>query len=276
MSLRLKPYPAMKDSGVPWLGKVPEHWEVLPALAAYKPKLVKNYGMSEKTVLSLSYGRIIVKPQEKLHGLVPASFETYQIVDPGNIIVRTTDLQNDHTSLRIGYSTNRGIITSAYMCLETRECVSSEFGYQFLNAYDLLKSSMDSARVFVRTWISADIKRMPVLVPPSAEQLAIVRFLDQADKRIRRFIAAKRRLIELLNEQKQAIIQKAVTRSLDPNVRFKPSGAEWVEFVPFNWQILPNQRIFSERNERGRESLPLLLVSLNTGVSIGSDVDQAG
>ena len=276
MSLRLKPYPAMKDSGVPWLGKVPEHWEVLPALAAYKPKLVKNYGMSEKTVLSLSYGRIIVKPQEKLHGLVPASFETYQIVDPGNIIVRTTDLQNDHTSLRIGYSTNRGIITSAYMCLETRECVSSEFGYQFLNAYDLLKIIYGFGSGLRQNLDFSDIKRMPVLVPPSAEQLGIVRFLDQADKRIRRFIAAKRRLIELLNEQKQAIIQKAVTRSLDPNVRFKPSGAEWVEFVPFNWQILPNQRIFSERNERGRESLPLLLVSLNTGVSIGSDVDQAG
>ena len=114
------------------------------------------------------------------------------------------------------------------------------------------------------------------VLPPPDEQDATVRFLDRADKRIRLFIAAKRRLIELLNEQKRAIIQKAVTRGLNLNVRFKPSGAEWVEFVPFNWQILPNQRIFSERNERGRESLPLLLVSLNTGVSIGSDVDQAG
>ena len=94
----------MKDSGVKWLGQVPEHWEVLPALAVYKPKLIKNTGMIEKAVLSLSYGRIIEKPPEKLHGLIPESFESYQVVDPGDIIVRTTDLQNDHTSLRVGFS----------------------------------------------------------------------------------------------------------------------------------------------------------------------------
>jgi type I restriction enzyme S subunit len=94
--------------------------------------------MVEKTVLSLSYGRIIVKPEEKLHGLVPESFETYQIVDPGDIIVRTTDLQNDKNSLRIGRSRNRGIITAAYMCLNTTDRVLNDFGYQILNTYDLL------------------------------------------------------------------------------------------------------------------------------------------
>jgi type I restriction enzyme, S subunit len=131
MIANLKHYPALNDSGVPWLGKVPEHWELLPALAVYKPKQIKNSGMIEKTVLSLSYGRIIVKPPEKLRGLVPESFETYQIVDPGNIIIRTTDLQNDHTSLRIGHSPYRGIITSAYMCLETTDRVSNEFVTSF-------------------------------------------------------------------------------------------------------------------------------------------------
>src|SRR5262245_1551751 len=110
----LKPYLAMKDSGVPWLGALPEHWELMPAYAVYRPRLIKNTGMQEKAVLSLSYGRIVVKPAEKLHGLVPASFDTYQIIEPGNIVVRTTDLQNDRISLRIGYSLLRGIITSAY------------------------------------------------------------------------------------------------------------------------------------------------------------------
>lgn len=65
----LNPYSAIKDSGVPWLGRVPKHWEVLPALAVYQPKQVKNVGMIEKTVLSLSYGRIVIKPEEKLRGL---------------------------------------------------------------------------------------------------------------------------------------------------------------------------------------------------------------
>lgn len=233
----LKPYPSYKDSGVPWLGEVPEKWEILPALAVYKPKLVKNIGMVEKTVLSLSYGRIIVKPPEKLRGLVPESFETYQIVDPGAIIVRTTDLQNDHTSLRIGHSKNRGIITAAYMCLGTTDRVSNEFGYQFLNTYDLLKIIYGFGSGLRQNLDFSHIKRMPVLIPPKEEQAAIVRFLNHADRRIKRYIRAKQKLIKLLEEQKQAIIHQAVTRGLDPNVRVKPSGVEWLGDVPEHWEV---------------------------------------
>jgi type I restriction enzyme, S subunit len=233
----LKPYPAMKDSGVPWLVEVPEHWNVLPAFAVYRPRQVKNAGLIEKTVLSLSYGKIIVKPVEKLRGLVPESFETYQIVDPGNIIIRTTDLQNDRTSLRIGHAHDRGIITSAYMCLETSPMISDAFGYQYLNAYDLLKIIYGFGSGLRQNLEFSDIKRMPVLVPPPDEQAAIVRFLDYVDRRIRRYIRAKQKLIKLLEEQKQAIIHRAVTRGLDPNVRLKPSGVEWLGDVPEHWEV---------------------------------------
>ena len=98
----LKPYPEYKESGLPWLGRLPQHWDTGPGFAAFREKRIKNIGMQENKVLSLSYGRIVVKPPEKLHGLVPDSFETYQIVDPGDIIIRSTDLQNDWTSLRVG------------------------------------------------------------------------------------------------------------------------------------------------------------------------------
>jgi type I restriction enzyme S subunit len=73
----LKPYPEYKESGLQWLGRVPSHWEVRPAFGVFSPNKESNRGMKERTVLSLSYGRIIVKPAEKLHGLVPESFETY-------------------------------------------------------------------------------------------------------------------------------------------------------------------------------------------------------
>ena len=234
----LKPYSAMEDSGVRWLGEVPEHWEVAPAFAVYRPRQVKNTGLVESTVLSLSYGRIIVKAPEKLRGLVPESFETYQIVEPGNIIVRTTDLQNDRTSLRIGHARHRGIITAAYMCLETKPIVMNEFGYQYLNAYDLLKIIYGFGSGLRQNLDFSDIKRMPVLVPPRDEQAAIVRYLEYADRRIRRYIRAKQKLIKLLEEQKQAIIHRAVTRGLDPNVRLKPSGVEWLGDVPEHWQVV--------------------------------------
>ena len=107
----------LKDSGVEWIGEIPEHWALLPGFMVYKENKTKNDGMKEDVVLSLSYGDIVIKPKEKLIGLVPESFETYQIVKPGNIIIRCMDLQNDKTSLRTGIAVNDGIITSAYLNL---------------------------------------------------------------------------------------------------------------------------------------------------------------
>ena len=136
----LKPYPEYKESGLPWLGQVPRHWDIRPAFGTFVPNHERNHGMKEKTVLSLSYGRIVIKPAEKLHGLVPESFETYQIVNPGDIVLRTTDLQNDHTSLRVGMVRDRGIITSAYLALRANVGVSPDFGFQFLNVWDTSKA----------------------------------------------------------------------------------------------------------------------------------------
>jgi len=242
----LKPYPAYKESAVSWLGRVPEHWRVIPARAIYRPKLEKNVGMLEKVVLSLSYGRIVVKPKEKLRGLVPESFETYQIVNPGDVIVRSTDLQNDKNSQRVGLSRNRGIITSAYICLAPTGCTTSEYGYFLLNVYDLSKIIYGYGSGLRQNLSFADIRQMPVPVPPLDEQRSIVRFLDDADRRIRRYIRAKRRLIALLNEQKQVVIHRAVTRGLDPSVHFKPSAIEALGEIPGQWEIVLTQRIFKE------------------------------
>ena len=137
--LQGKPYPAYKDSSLPWLSHIPAHWQELPGFSAYRERQVKNTGMIESTVLSLSYGKLVVKPPERLHGLVPMSFETYQIVDPGNIIIRPTDLQNDWTSLRVGLAKEKGIITSAYLCLNTVGPLVPEYGYLLLHTYDLRK-----------------------------------------------------------------------------------------------------------------------------------------
>ena len=239
----LKPYPSMKDSGVPWLGDVPEHWRALPGKSCYREKKVPNMGLKETTVLSLSYGQIVFKPVDKLHGLVPASFETYQIVDAGNIIVRPTDLQNDWNSLRFGLSRHRGIITSAYMCLLTTDTMMQDYGHLLLHAYDLKKVFYGLGSGLRQNLDWRDFKYLPCVVPPLPEQATIVRFLDQADRRIRKYIRAKQKLIKLLKEQKQAIIHRAVTRSLDPNVRLKPSGVEWLGEVPEHWEVRQLKRL---------------------------------
>ena len=238
----LKPYPAMKDSGVPWIGKMPSHWTRMPGRACYREEKVLNNGLMETIVLSLSYGKIVVKPPEKLHGLVPASFETYQIVNPGDIIVRPTDLQNDWTSLRFGLSRARGIITSAYMCLHTEEVVTRPYGHLLLHTYDLKKVFYGLGSGLRQNLDWRDFKCLPCIVPPLPEQVAIVRFLDHADRRIRRYIRAKQKLITLLEEQRQAIIHQAVTGQVDvctgqPYPAYKPSGVEWLGDVPEDWVV---------------------------------------
>ncbi len=241
----LKPYAEYKDSGLPWLGDIPRHWETRPAFGAFTPNRERNHGMREKTVLSLSYGRIVIKPAEKLHGLVPESFETYQIVNPGYIVLRTTDLQNDHTSQRVGMVRDRGIITSAYLALRTSTGVSPVFGFQFLNVWDSSKAIYGYGSGLRQNLDFSHFKRMPVAVPPPDEQAAIVRFLDWANGRLERTIQAKRKVIALLNEQKQVIIHGAVTRGLDPAVPLKPSGIPWLGDIPQHWEVRPLKQLLA-------------------------------
>ena len=238
----LKPYPAYRDSGVEWLGAVPAHWELLPGRACFREKQQPNFALQEKTVLSLSYGQIVVKPPEKLHGLVPSSFETYQVVDPSHIVIRPTDLQNDKNSLRFGLSRHRGIITSAYLCFVTKRRIVPEYGYLLLHSYDLMKVFYGLGSGLRQNLDWTDFKHLSCSVPPLPEQTAIVRFLDHADRRIRRYIRAKQKLIALLEEQKQATIHQAVTGQSDvrtgqPYPAYKPSGVEWLGDVPEHWEV---------------------------------------
>jgi type I restriction enzyme S subunit len=271
----LQPYPEYTDSGMDWLGRVPSHWDLRPAFGAYAPIHEHNQGMREKTVLSLSYGRIIVKPEEKLRGLVPESFETYQIVNPGDIVIRTTDLQNDHTSKRVGIARDRGIITSAYLALKTSSDVIPDFGYQFLNVWDATKAIYGYGSGLRQNLDFFHFKRMPAAVPPMEEQAAILRFLEWATGRLDRTIRAKRKVVALLIEQKQAIIHRAVTRGLDLSVPLKPSRIPWLGDIPSHWDVVRNMTLFAQRVEAGRVGLPVLQVSLRSGVT-SEEVDQFG
>ena len=107
----------------------------------------------------------------------------------------------------------------------------------------------------------------PIILQSKKEQQKIVAFLDKKATQINQAIAIKEQQIALLNERKQIVIQQAVTKGLDPNVKMKDSGLEWIGQIPEHWEVFANRAIFSERNESGRDGLPLLSVSIHTGVS---------
>ncbi|MDE0179671.1 MAG: restriction endonuclease subunit S [Gammaproteobacteria bacterium] len=248
----LRPYPAYRDSGVEWLGTIPSHWISQPGRAFYAEKNIPNSGLRESTVLSLSYGRLVVKPPHTLHGLVPASFETYQIVEPGDIVVRPTDLQNDWSSLRFALAKTLGIITSAYMCFQTTGTMTREYGHLLLHCYDLKKVFYGLGSGLRQNLDWGDFKYLPCICPPSTEQAAIVRFLDDADRRIQRAITLKEKRIALLEEQKQAIVQQAVTGQIDvqtgkPFPAYKDSGATWLGRVPEPWTVVALRRVTRSR-----------------------------
>lgn len=228
---------ATKTSAIAEIEALPPSWAVEPLCALLKPIEAPNRGNLEQNLLSLSYGRIVRRDINSNDGLLPESFETYQIVDPSDIVLRLTDLQNDQRSLRVGYVTERGIITSAYLALKKNHEANSKYLYYLLHAYDLMKIFYGLGGGVRQSIKYADMKWLPMAVPPIKYQTDITDFLDRETTEADALVAKYERLLELLEEKRVALITQAVTKGLDPNVPMKDSGVEWIGEMPGNWPI---------------------------------------
>lgn len=207
----LNPDAALKDSKLEWVGLVPDHWNVAPLYCYFGERKNKNKLGKEQNLLSLSYGKIIRKDINTNGGLLPASFNTYNIVESGDIIIRPTDLQNDKRSLRTGYAWEHGIITSAYIALKPIADVNTEYMHYLLHAYDVMKVFYNMGNG-VRQGLNFDeFKRLIVLEPPRKEQDKIVEFLNEKCAEIEAVIADKKSQLETLNNYKKSIIFEYVT-----------------------------------------------------------------
>ena len=235
-------YPAYKDSGVEWIKVVPTHWSIMPMYSVVEECDEPNLGMKENNLLSLSYGHIVNKDINSNDGLLPESFETYQVVEPNDIVLRLTDLQNDQRSLRSAIVKERGIITSAYLAVRPRAITPSYLAH-LLRAYDLTKVFYSMGGGLRQSMKFADLKRMPVLVPPAEEQVRIAGLLDRETAKIDALVAEQEQLITLLKEKRQAVISHAVTKGLDPSMPMKDSGVEWLGEVPEHWEVKAIKRL---------------------------------
>lgn len=229
-------YAQYKDSGVEWLGIVPASWTIEPLLAVATEQYQPNAGMVEDNLLSLSYGRIVQKDIDSNDGLLPESFETYQIVEADDIIFRLTDLQNDKRSLRTAIVTQRGIITSAYLAISPQNVVPQYLHY-LLRACDEQKVFYSMGGGLRQSMKYSDVKRLPLLLPSRDEQTNIAAFLDRETAKIDVLVAEQEKLISLLKEKRQAVISHAVTKGLNPDVPMKASGIEWLGEVPAHWAV---------------------------------------
>ncbi|MDY4681883.1 MAG: restriction endonuclease subunit S [Lachnospiraceae bacterium] len=205
----------MKYSCIPWVTSIPEKWSEQPLKLLFSNRKNKNTDCAETNLLSLSYGRIIRKDINSNEGLLPENFSDYNIIEPNDIVLRLTDLQNDHRSLRTGLVTEHGIITSAYVTLCPKANINSEYYHYLLHAYDVQKVFYTLGEGIRQSLKYEDLGKVLVPVPPRVEQDEIVHYLNAMSKMVDDVIDKHNQLISKLQEYKQSLIYNAVTGKID-------------------------------------------------------------
>jgi type I restriction enzyme S subunit len=272
MLAELRPYASYKDSGGPWLGAIPEHWEqrALSTISAVR----NDRGRPDLPLLSVFLDRGVIRYEEG-GGQVHApslDLSNYQVVEPGDFVL------NNQQAWRgsVGVSRYRGIISPAYIVLELSGRLNSGF------ATYLVRSPVMVDQFVIASKGVGDIQRQifwpflrhaQMLIPPADEQVAIVEYLDYIERRIRHYIRAKQKLIKLLDEQRQAIIHRLVTRGVDSNTELRPSGVEWLGNIPSGWAVQRAKSLFREVDHRSTTGSEVLLsLRMHQGLVPHNDV----
>jgi len=245
-----------KDSGAQWIGRVPIGWEVKPAFSVFDEIGERNDLGQVRNVLSLSYGKVVPRDVESNFGLLPQSFNTYHIVQAGDVVLRLLDLQNDHVSLRVGLVPEEGIVTSAYLSVRPKGGLDSRFAAYLLHAYDLNKVFYSFGGGCRQSMGFEDLRRLPIPFPSPAEQGWIAAYLDEATGKVDRLVALRRRQMELLREKQAALIDQTITRGLNPRTALRSVNLGWVDQIPKHWRTSKLRRVTSSIGD-GLHGTPL-------------------
>jgi type I restriction enzyme, S subunit len=246
----LKPYPGYKESGSKWLGSVPANWEVRNLRALISRRSERD--RADLPLLSVAREKGVfvrsLTDEDENHNFIPEDLSNYKVARAGNLVINKMKAWQGS----MGIAPRDGIVSPAYFVFDFR-IDNHAFGQKLLRSKPYVAhfgQASDGVRVGQWDLSVPGMRQIPVLVPPSDEQAAIVRFLDWSNGRLDRAIRAKRKVIALLNEQKQAIIHHAVTRGLDPSVSLKPSGIPWLGDIPRHWGVLRSKYVYREVDNR--------------------------
>jgi len=247
--MKLAPYPEYKDSGVPWLGKIPAHWELHRGKWLFR-KMERPVRSQDEVVTCFRDGTVTLRKNRRIRGFTESLKEIgYQGIRKGDLVIH----QMDAFAGAVGVSDSDGKGTPVYsVCLPKRD----------LDTHYYAQLVREMSRSYFITSLAKGIRErstdfrfdtfasLTLPVPLPEEQKAISRFMRNESAQINKFIRNKRRFIELLKEQKQNVINQAVTRGLDPKVKFKPSGVEWIGDIPEHWEACQLKR-YLLRNDGG-------------------------
>src|SRR5690554_4432745 len=234
----MKRYEAYKDSGVDWIGDIPEGWEVVRFKRLFKEK--RKTTDTSLNSGSISFGEVVYKDDEKI---TEATKLSYQVLNEGEFLLNPLNMNYDLKSLRIGLSTINVVVSSGYIILQSKKGLNKNYYRWLLRMYDIV--FMKTLGAGVRQTINYnDLADSRLIVPSFDEQQTIAQFLDNKTAKIDQLIGIKQKEIELLKERRQILIQQAVTKGLDATVPMKDSGVDWIGEIPEHWEVRKLKYVF--------------------------------
>ncbi|MBR6622892.1 MAG: restriction endonuclease subunit S [Ruminococcus sp.] len=225
----------MKDSGIEWIGEIPVGWEIIPNKRIMRK--VKNVceKYNGEDVLSLTMNGVIKRDLDNPSGKMPLSFDGYQYIKAGNLLMCLFDI--DVTPRCIGVVENDGVTSPAYSQFELNKNAHLKYYYYYYLNLDYSKQLLHLAKNLRHSLTESQLGEILTPIPPYKEQHRISTYLDTKCEKIDSIIARQQEVIEKLKTYKLSVITEAVTKGLNPDVRMKDSGVEWIGDVPEHWEI---------------------------------------
>lgn len=245
----------MKDSGIPWIGDIPEEWKVGKVKNGFYRKKVEAH-QENPTILSLARSGVRVRDMSKNEGQIAESYYNYNVVAVGDLLINPMDL---YSGANCSISKVAGVISPAYINLgsEPGYC-GSYYDYYFKTQYWAMALFAHGKGVsFENRWTlsNEDLMQYNIPIPPFAEQVKIANYIDSECAKIDAVIEQTRASIEEYKKLKQSIITHAVTKGIRPGRKMKDSGVEWIGEIPEEWNCLKIKWLLDERNERSEHGL---------------------
>lgn len=210
----LNPNVKMKDSGIPWIGEIPEHWEVKRWGNAFKENKDINSNLENTTAFQFNYGSLVKKKREYKEEEDAETYAKYTILKPKDIVINGLNLNYDFVSQRVAISDDNGIITSAYISMHPRNNVEAQYFCYLFKTMDAMKLFHGMGTGIRLTLSFAELKKQYIPIPPLSEQQAIVAYIDEKLQKIDQYMTDLQREIDYLKEFKQRLISDAVTGQL--------------------------------------------------------------
>ena len=275
MKTVINPEKEMKDTGIEWVGLIPKNWYIRPLYACLDEINQKNSPIVTMNILSLTNTDGVIPYSERGNqgNKSKENLEDYKVVYPNTIVANSMNILIGS----VGLSKYEGCVSPVYYVYSAK----SQIDIRYMNYLFQTEPFQKRLRQFangileIRLRVSShDILHQKVAVPDYDEQQVIADYLDETCSQINEIIEEVKASIDEYKELKQAVIFEAVTKGLDKNVEMKESTIENLESIPSNWEIRRIATLYEESKETGREDLPILMVSINTGISEGEVGDD--